>query len=139
VSSGKGITLFALALLIGDSILSRSNNHDILVTTVGSLRNVHLLVVPVKDKVSSPEDGVAENLLVGGDDDADVTLCVTHLDDEIAEGNTDNLVAKAKVGCGVAIPVVTIGDVEALTVVLHIKHLKNRLRSLKMQTGKCAS
>lgn len=62
------------------------------------------LVVPVEDEVAGLHHAVAEDLLVGGDDETDVALAVlgAHVEDEVAEGHADGLLAKGEGHVGVA-------------------------------------
>ncbi|KAI6775222.1 hypothetical protein HG530_001980 [Fusarium avenaceum] len=120
------VSILALARVTGHSVGARSNSGNILISAVGSLGEMNLLVIPVKDKVSSTEERIAKNLLVGGRNETDITRARTKLQNEIAEGDFDDLVAKAKINGSVDIAVLTTGHVKALTVILGAELFQDR-------------
>lgn len=89
---------------------------------------MHILVVPVEDEVSGPQHRVAENLLVRGDDDANVAPGRgAEVEDEVAERHAHNLLTEAKVDAAGAVAVRALRDVVALAVVLGVQGLEDRV------------
>ncbi|KAI6763520.1 hypothetical protein HG531_012908 [Fusarium graminearum] len=105
-SGGCDIGTLALARLTGHSVRTGTNSNNILIAAIGGLSKMNLLIVPIKNKVSS----------------------APKLKDKVSESNLDDLVAETKVNGGIEFPILAIGHVKALAIVLSTKFLQNRVK-----------